>query len=159
VPLNDPMLLPRWRAARALASAALVTVLALGVGACYHPSPPTGLADCYEGLPLAEAALNVPGHNYHFQGVKLVRPRVLEHLIRRRYPNTIHGTTPVTVKPSESVCAFAFTGNFTAGQVAGSPSGAAGRAAIVLVTTDRKLLFSFVLTKLPARFNRPFTGA
>ena len=159
VRLNELRGVPRRRPARALATAVLVMALSSGLGACYHPSPPTGLADCYEGLPLAEAALNVPGHDYHFQGVKLLLPRVLEHLVRRRYPASSHGTTPVTVKPTVSVCAFAFTGNFTPGQVAGSPPGAAGRAAIVLVTTDRKLLFSFVLTKLPARFDRPFTGA
>ena len=57
-----------------------------------------------------------------------------------------------------SVCAFAFTGNFPAGQVAGSPGNGAGKAAIVLVTTDHKLLFSFVLPKLPESFSRPFTG-
>jgi len=43
--------------------------------------------------------------------------------------------------------------------VAGAPSKVSGKAAIVLTTTDRKLLFSFVLAKLPVNFSRPFTGA
>jgi hypothetical protein len=56
------------------------------------------------------------------------------------------------------VCAFAFTGNFPAGQVAFAPQKVSGKAAIVLVTTKDKLLFSFVLAKLPENFARTFTG-
>ena len=42
-----------------------------GVVACTHPklpTPPVGLADCYEGLPLAEGALNAPRGSYQFHG-------------------------------------------------------------------------------------------
>jgi len=149
----------RWPVARALAGAATLALLAAGLAGCYHPKPPTGLADCYEGIPLAEAALNSPDRDYRLEGVKLVDPRVLEELVHRRYPHSSHGPTSATVKPGTSVCAFAFTGTFAAGQVAGSPPGTSGGAAIVLVTIDRELLFSFVLAKLPARFSRPFAGA
>ncbi|GEM_PF-2222716 len=146
-------------AGRAWATALVVALLGTGLGACHHPSPPTGLADCYQGLPLAEAALNSPDRDYHFQGVRLVEPRAFERLVERRYPHSPHGTTLVTVRAGSRVCAFAFTGTFAAGQVAGSSPGTSGKAAIVLVTTDRRLLFSFVLARLPAHFSRPFAGA
>jgi hypothetical protein len=140
------------------AAVAVVTICGLGgaVTACAHPSPPVGLSDCYESLPLAEGALNAPRDSYDFHGVILVRPRALERLVSQR----AHKNPQMPyVKPGTNVCAFAFTGNFPAGQVAGSPANDAGKAAIVLVTTDHKLLFSFVLEKLPEDFGRPFTGA
>lgn len=140
------------------AAVAAVVVAALGgtVSACARPSPPVGLADCYQSLPIAEAALNLPRTSYQFHGVILVRPRILQKIVRQR----AHKNLPVpTVAPGTNVCAFAFTGNFAAGQVAGSPTNDAGKAVIVLVTTNHKLLFSFVLSKLPVDFSRPFTGA
>ena len=60
--------------------------------------------------------------------------------------------------PGPSVCAFAFTGNFPAGQVAGSPANDSGKAAIVLVTTDHKLLFSFVLAKVARKLRAAIHG-
>ncbi len=145
---------------RSLSRAAVAAVVAAALGgtvsACAHPSPPVGLADCYQSLPIAEAALNLPRTSYQFHGVILVRPRILQKIVRQR----AHKNLPVpTVAPGTNVCAFAFTGNFVAGQVAGSPTNDAGKAAIVLVTTNHKLLFSFVLSKLPVDFSRPFTGA
>ncbi len=145
---------------RSLSRLAMAAVVAGGlsgaVAACAHPSPPVGLSDCYESLPIAEAALNLPRTAYDFHGVILVRPRAMERLVNQR----AHKNLPVPpVGRGKSVCAFAFTGNFPAGQVAGSPTNDSGKAAIVLVTTDHKLLFSFVLAKLPEDFSRPFTGA
>jgi hypothetical protein len=145
---------------RSLTRLAMAGVIAGGlsgaVAACAHPSPPVGLSDCYESLPIAEAALNLPRTAYDFHGVILVRPRAMERLVSQR----AHKSLPVpAVGRGKSVCAFAFTGNFPAGQVAGSPTNDSGKAAIVLVTTDHKLLFSFVLAKLPEDFSRPFTGA
>jgi hypothetical protein len=145
---------------RSLARLAAASLLVVGLGstaaACAHPSPPVGLSDCYQSLPIAEAALNLPRTAYDFHGVILVRPRAMERLVRQR----AHKNLPVpSVGRGKTVCAFAFTGNFPAGQVAGSPTNDSGKAAIVLVTTHHKLLFSFVLAKLPENFSRPFTGA
>jgi hypothetical protein len=141
---------------RAAVAALVAGALGGAVGACAHPSPPVGLADCYQSLPIAEAALNAPRSSYQFHGVILVRPRNMQKIVQERE----HKNLPVpSVAPGTSVCAFAFTGNFAAGQVAGSPGNASGKAAIVLVTTNHKLLFSFVLVKLPEDFSRPYTGA
>jgi hypothetical protein len=141
---------------RAVMTVVLVLTLAAGAVACARPSPPVGLSDCYQSLPLAEGALNAPRGSYAFHGVKLVQPRLLERLVRQHS----HSNPPMpSIARRTSVCAFAFTGNFPAGQVAGAQGKAAGKAAIVLVTTQHKLLFSFVLSKLPERFSRPFTGA
>jgi hypothetical protein len=145
---------PNNRAVAALAAA--VVVLALGLGACSNPALPVGLANCADELPLAEGALNLPKTGYTFRGVKRVTPKVMEKLVKRRYPTSppAHLQLSATTK----VCAFAFTGDFAAGQVAGAPAGVAGKAAVVLTTTDRRLLFSFVLPKLPEKFSTTFTA-
>jgi hypothetical protein len=145
--------LPRTLTA-AVVAAALCTIL----GACYHPSPPVGLANCYEGLPLAETALDAPDGSYQFHGVKMVRPDQMERLVQSRFPGSHPGVAQVRAKAGSRVCAFAFTGHFAAGQVAGAPAAASGKAAVVLITTDRQLLFSFVLATLPERFSRSFAG-
>jgi hypothetical protein len=134
----------------------LAAVLGTGLGACTKPTPPVGLADCYEDLPLAEGALNGPKDSYQFHGVKLVKPGAMVKLVRQRFPH--NPSSSYNPPPAGSkVCAFAFTGNFPAGQVAEAPLDASGKAAVVLTTTDRKLLFSFVLEKLPEDFRRDFT--
>jgi len=140
-----------------LTAVGLVGLLGLGLASCHHPSPPIGLGPCYESLPLAEGALDVAKTSYVFHGVELVSPKDLTALVKHRFPHnpSANFRPPLGTK----VCAFAFTGTFPADQVAGAPSGVSGKAAIVLTTTDRKLLFSFVLAKLPVSFSRPFTGA
>jgi len=144
------------RPLRAAAYVLAVLALALGLGACAHLSPPVGLKNCYQDLPLAEGALNAPRGSYVFRGVKLVNPDVMARLVRRRFPhNPSASYKPPTA--GSRVCAFAFTGNFAAGQVATAPSGASGKAAIVLTTTERTLLFSFVLARLPENFARAMT--
>jgi len=144
-------------AKRAAGGFFLAVVISLGVGACApHLGPPVGLANCYEDLPLAEGALNAPKDSYKFHGVKLVSPRLMAKLVRDRFPN--NPSSSYKPPPAGSkVCAFAFTGNFPAGQVAMAPTHVSGKAAIVLTTTKRQLLFSFVLAKLPVDFSRPFT--
>jgi hypothetical protein len=146
-------------AGRAVAIGVMTAALSAGAAACAHPklpAPPVGLADCYEGLPLAEGALNAPRGSYDFHGVKLVNPKVMERLVRSRFPK--NPSSVPRVATGTRVCAFAFTGNFPAGQVASAPQNLSGKAAIVLVTTKEKLLFSFVLAKLPENFGRTFTG-
>jgi len=145
-------------ALRAVAVGVMMAGLSAGVVACSHPlpTPPVGLSDCYEGLPLAEGALNAPRGSYEFHGVKLVNPGVMELLVRRRFPKNPSSVPPVAA--GTRVCAFAFTGNFPAGQVAFAPQDVSGKAAVVLVTTKEKLLFSFVLAKLPENFGRTFAG-
>jgi hypothetical protein len=135
----------------------MVAALAAGLSAC---SRPVGLADCYEDMPLAEGALNAPRGSYQFHGVKLVSPADMAKLVHKRFPHNPPALyTPPTsgLHPGAKVCAFAFTGSFPAGQVATAPPQASGKAAVVLTTTDRKLLFSFVLAKLPEAFGRTFT--
>ena len=98
---------------RAVAVGIMTAALSLGAVACTHPklpTPPVGLADCYEGLPLAEGALNAPRGSYVFHGVKLVKPAVMELLVRRRFPKNPSSVPPVAA--GTRVCAFAFTGNF-----------------------------------------------
>jgi len=145
-------------ALRAVGVGVMTAAISAGVVACTHPlpTPPVGLADCYEGLPLAQGALNAPRGSYDFHGVKLVNPKVMERLVRSRFPKNPSSVPPVAA--GTRVCAFAFTGSFPAGQVAFAPQNVSGKAAIVLVTTKDKLLFSFVLAKLPENFGRTFTG-
>jgi hypothetical protein len=145
------------KARRAMASFFLAVVVSAGVAACSpHIAPPVGLGNCYEDLPLAEGALNAPKVSYKFHGVKLVSPKLMTKLVRDRFPD--NPSSSYKPPPAGSkVCAFAFTGDFPAGQVAMAPAHATGKAAIVLTTTKRQLLFSFVLAKLPVNFSRPFT--
>jgi hypothetical protein len=145
------------RLAQAVACLLLAATVSVGLGACTHLSPPVGLSDCYEDLPLAEGALDAPRDSYKFSGVKLVTPKVMAELVKRRFPHN----PSASYKPPPAgspVCAFAFTGTFPAGQVATAPAKASGKAAIVLTTTNRTLLFSFVLAKLPETFGRTVTG-
>lgn len=148
------------RSARRAPAVALVLVLLAGaLAGCNHtvlPKPPVGLSDCYESLPLAEGALNEPKTGYTFKGVKLVTPKDVEKLVKRRYPKTV--PAHLDIPANASICAFAFTGSFAAGQVAGAESNASGKAAIVLTTTGRRLLFSFVIATLPEKFARTFTS-
>lgn len=139
-----------------LASATVALGAALStLSACHPPSPPVGLSTCYQSVPLAEGVLNVPKTEYKFKGVKLVSPRAMEHLVKARYPRMVPATLHLPAKAQ--ACAFAFTGDFAAGEVAGAPANAKGKAAIVLTTTNRKLLFSFVLSGLPVKFGRTFS--
>ena len=144
---------------RAARSGLLAVLIAGALAGCSpHISTPVGLANCYQDLPLAEGALNAPKNSYKFVGVKLVSPRLLARLVRERFPHN----PSASYKPppvGSRVCAFAFTGTFPANQVAMAPAGVSGKAAIVLATTKRELLFSFVLAKLPEHFGRPFTLA
>jgi len=141
-------------------SAGLGLLLAMGVSiafpACTHPSLPVfpvGVKNCFEDLPLAEGALNAPKASYQFRGVKLVKPKEMANLVRRRFPkNPSASYKPPPV--GSKVCAFAFTGDFTAGQVAEAPPNVSGKAAVVLTTTNRQLLFSFVLDTLPEAFGK-----
>lgn len=145
---------PIWRA---MALALGVALPAFGLAGCAHPSPPVGLADCFESLPLAEGALGVPKAGYTFKGLKLVSSKDMDRLVKRRYPNVV--PPALDIKPTTRVCAFAFTGQFSAGEVAGAQPSASGKAAIVLTTTGRPtLLFSFVIATLPEKFSRTFTS-
>ena len=135
----------------------LVTLMATGISACHHLSPPVGLGACYESLPLAEGALDTPKSSYVFHGVELVSPKDMAHLVRRRFPHNPSASYNPAL--GQKVCAFAFTGTFPAGQVAEAPPDVSGKAAIVLTTTNRRLLFSFVLAKLPVNFSRPLALA
>jgi hypothetical protein len=134
----------------------VVALLGVTLSACHGPSLPTvGLADCYEDLPLAVAALNAPPKTYHFAGVRLVKPQVVARIVKRRFP--ADHSFKYTPSAADHVCAFAFTGHFSPGQVSMAPPGKSGSAAIVMVTTKRSLLFSFLLPALPADFSTDFS--
>lgn len=145
------------RAKRAALVPFLLAIIGASLAACSaRITPPVGLANCYQDLPLAEGALNTPKDSYKFHGVRLVDPRLMAKLVRERFPDN----PSASYKPppaGSKVCAFAFTGTFPAGQVAMAPAGVSGKAAIVLATTKRELLFSFVLDELPVAFSRHFT--
>lgn len=151
-PVRTLSLTARRRAT--MATAALT--LAATMSACHGPGLPTvGLSNCYQDLPLAVAALNAPPKTYHFAGVRLVKPQAFARIVHRRFP----GNPSAAYTPPEGshVCAFAFTGHFDSGQVSMARPGTSGKAAIVLVTTKRSLLFSFLLPRLPADFALDFS--
>ena len=144
---------PRWQRLAVLVFVAALTGTFLSACSAH---PPVGLANCYQDLPLAVGALNAPKGSYKLHGVKLVSPELMAHLVNKRFPD--NPSSNYRPPPAGSkVCAFGFTGEFPAGQVAMAPAHVSGKAAIVLTTTKRELLFSFVLAKLPVRFSRPFT--
>ena len=106
-------------------------------------------------FPIAEAALNLPRTAYDFHGVILVRPRAMERLVSQR----AHKNLPVpSVRRGQTVCAFAFTGNFPGGQVAGSPTNDSGKAAIVLVTTNHKLALQLRAGQIARRLQPSLYG-
>lgn len=143
---------PKAAAARVLA----VVLVGTGLSACHGPGLPTvGLSDCYEDLPLAVAALNAPPKTYHFAGVRLVAPQAVARIVKHRFPGD--HSFKYTPSAGDQVCAFAFTGHFSPGQVSMAPPGRSGSAAIVMVTTKRSLLFSFLLPALPADFSQDFS--
>ena len=160
--MNGCMIMTLKRLGRCIPRAALrpvaigvVTVaLSTGAVACSHlklPAPPVGLSDCYEGLPLAEGALNAPRGTFQFHGVKLVNPHVMQRLVRSRFPKNPSSVPPVAA--GTRVCAFAFTGNFPAGQVAFAPQNVSGKAAIVLVTTKDREPFRAIAVAPTGKFD------
>ena len=144
-------------ARRTSGALALAGILTVGLSSCHHLSPPVGLGPCYESLPLAEGALDMPKASYVFHGVELVSPKDMAALVKRRFPH--NPSANFNAPPGAKVCAFAFTGTFPSGQVAGAPTNVSGKAAIGADNEDRKLSVSSVLAQSPVNFSRPFTGA
>jgi hypothetical protein len=138
-----------------LRSAAAVATVAVGLGlagaGCSKPdlSGLTGsVSACYRAIPVATQAVHDP--KARLLGVHRVPAgKVVVHL-------------PVAdqtmVQGDAVVCAVAFKGPFTAGQVDKARSSDQGPYAVVLVSSRRlQLVASFVLTTLPKRFQGRFT--
>ncbi len=130
----------------ALVAGVATVVISLAAAAC-GARPPLALgtgavSDCYRAIPVAATAL----HDDHssFLGVKRVAADVIEH----RFPGTAS-----RIENDTQVCALAFRGSFTSGQVDGAPGSEHGSYAVVLISSRHlKLLRSFVGARLPERF-------
>ena len=118
----------------------------LGAGCSVAPAPITNgaVSACFRALPTARGAIHDP--KARFQGVQ----RIPADYVKRR----LH----ISVLPTDTeVCAFAFRGSFSAGQVDAAPITESGPYAVVLVTSRRlHLLRSFVGARLPARFSHRY---
>lgn len=134
------------RASRRAALAVLATV-ALGAGGCSVARPVFtfgngSVSECFRALPVAKGALHDP--HARLLGVK----RVPADMIEKRFPGSAANISNDTV-----VCAFAFKGSFSPGQVDGAPRREQGPYAVVLVTSVHlRLVHGFVGAKLPAHF-------
>jgi hypothetical protein len=127
---------------------------ALIVGACGGPNvslslKPDTVSACYRGLPTARAAVNEPAAK--LRGV------------RREPYDTLVKTLPGVAEPpgddDTEVCAFAFSGTFTAGQVLGAPASAEGTYAVVVISSKSlDLMVSYVGDRLPRHLSRRVAG-
>lgn len=126
---------------RGLAVGLVASVLA-GCGAP-HPGLSNGsVSACYRAIPVARGAV-------HDTSASLIGlHRIAVDSVRDRLPA---GAADELTRENDSVvCAVAFKGNFSAGQVDSAPAAEAGPYAIVLVSSRRlHLVAAVVLTKLP----------
>jgi hypothetical protein len=124
--------------------------LALGLvilAACSAAHPPLALnndtvSDCFRALPVAKSAV-------HEQSARFIG-------VMRGAADHIQSELPGSAVPPDDdteVCALAFRGSFSAGQVDGAPSAEVGPYAVVIVTSRKLMLLqSFVGAQLPIRF-------
>lgn len=132
----------RWIAT--VASAASAAALLAGCGGSgvlsLGPRPVTA---CYRSIPAA--LREAPGAHPHLVGVHRLRAAALG----RRVPALaaqLRGTDPW-------LCAVALEGPFAAGQLSGTPPGAAARYAIVLVrASDGQVVATVLLDRLPHKY-------
>ena len=138
---------PRTRAGALTAG---IVVAALLLASCSSARSDLGTTDesCYLALPTAAKA--VGGHG-HLEGVRKFSFSSLHGMAPRLYVQLAHGD----VGPKQAVCLAAYTGHFTASEVAkplGHRSGTSAVAVAVVTTPANRLLGTLILTKLPARF-------
>ena len=103
---------------------------------------------CYLTLPTAARA--VGGHG-HLEGVRKFSFSDLHGMAPRLYGELAHDD----LTPKQAVCLAAYTGHFTASDVAkplGRRSGTSAVAVAVVTTPANRLLGTLILTKLPVRF-------
>ncbi|HWE55668.1 MAG TPA: hypothetical protein VG435_09150 [Acidimicrobiales bacterium] len=130
---------------RVLASVGLL----VGLAGCTHtPGLSNGsVSVCYRAIPVGRSVINDPR-------AKLVG---IHRIAADRVPSRSSTIAPTTTSATgnladndTTVCAMAFKGDFTAGQVEGAPSSQHGDYAIVVVTSHSlKLVRAFVVDTLP----------
>ena len=132
--------------------AAFVSALAFAatLAACGAPHPGISngsVSACYRAIPTARAAVH-DGHATLIGVHRVPADRVKLHL-----PPAAQAE--LGGDDDTSVCAFAFKGTFTPGQVELAPAAEQGKYAVVLVTTrNLYVLTSAVLTSLPKAFGK-----
>lgn len=128
--------------ARVASLALAVGVATAGLVGCAGPSITLGTnaGACFRALPPAEMVV----HKGRLVGVRRISPDSLQDRLPSSTTNTL---------PHESLCAFAFSGNYPPGSVTGASNATSGRYAIVAVGTVRlQVVASFVVNTLPTRF-------
>lgn len=134
------------RAHKRLVAGVLAVVVASGTGCSSSPSLSNGsVSACFRAIPAGRAAI----HDGQAQLVGV--HRVSLDQVRSHLPEQVQKT--LTAEDDTAVCAMAFEGNFSPGQVDLSPPGESGPYALVLVSSRKlHLLASFVLPHLPHSF-------
>jgi hypothetical protein len=138
----------RWRSRSAALAGTLLVAAAAGAGCSAHPAINLNggsVNGCFRDYPTAVKALH-SSIRPQFRGVH----RVPADVIEKRFPQLSLPTENDVV-----VCAFAFHGRFSPGQVDGAAPSAQGDYAVVLVDSKSlKVVRSFVTDHLPVRFGR-----
>lgn len=138
--------------ARRAAIASLTLAAALGVSGCSAGRPPLGVGSgsanvCFRALPVARRAIHEPR-------ARLVG---LQRLPADQLERHLSPANVAVIENDATVCAFAFHGSFTPGQVTDAAPTQSGAYAIVLVTSKRlHLVHAFVTDRLPRHFRHPF---
>lgn len=126
----------------------LLAVLPVLLPACSGPTPVVSngsVSACYRAIPVGRAALADP--RARLIGVH----RIPVEAVRKDLPASARDE--LATESDTAVCAMAFHGNFTAGQVRLAGPEASGDYALVLVSSRKlHLVASLVLKKLPHAF-------
>jgi hypothetical protein len=138
---------PRSRTRAAALTAAFVLAASL-LASCSSARSDLGTTDesCYLTLPTAARA--VGGHG-HLEGVRKFSFSDLHGMAPRLYGQLAHDD----LAQKQALCLAAYTGHFTASEVAKPLGHRSGTSAVAVVTTPaNRLLGTLILTKLPVRF-------
>jgi hypothetical protein len=130
-----------------IAALIVASVLVTSCGSS-HPSVSNGsVTVCYRAIPVAESAV-------HDRAASLVGVhRLAVDSVRSQLPTS--ASAELTAENDRVVCAVAFKGPFTAGQVEMAPGDDVGTYAVILVSSRHlHLVDSFVLDQLPKAFGK-----
>jgi hypothetical protein len=128
-----------------LAAGLLASSLLAG---CTAARTDVGTSDesCYLSLPAATRAVGGKGH---LEGIRKFTPNNLKQIAPRLF-----GELARQVPPRQDLCVAAFTGHFTAEEVSKPLGMDEGTFAMAVVTTPgNRLLGTFILRRVPVRFN------
>jgi hypothetical protein len=136
------------RLAAALIAGLLISTGAAGCGATPSPGLSNGsVSACYRAIPTARNAIHDPQAT--LIGVHRIPVDKVQSHLPPQAKSQLEGDNDTTV------CAVAFHGKFTPGQVELAPPDVSGTYAVVLVTSKRlKLIDSAVLNHLPRALGR-----